>query len=57
MATGAPTVGEVADQLAGAQGRPGNRLGQDRLDLIGWVAVGITGGRRPLGSSAASPER
>ena len=30
------TVGEVADQLAGAQGRPGDRLGQHRLDLVGW---------------------
>jgi hypothetical protein len=31
-----PTVGEVVDQLAGAQGRPGDRLGQYRLDLVGW---------------------
>jgi hypothetical protein len=31
-----PTVGEVADQLAGAQRRPGDRFGQHRLDLVGW---------------------
>jgi hypothetical protein len=50
-----PTVGQVVDQLAGAQGRPGDRLGQHRLDLVGGAAVGITGGRRLLGTSATSP--
>jgi hypothetical protein len=50
-----PLVGQVADQLAGAQGRPGDRFSEHPLDLVGWVAVGIPGGRRSLGSSAASP--
>jgi hypothetical protein len=31
-----PTIGEVADQLAGAQGRPGDRLSEHCLDLVGW---------------------
>jgi hypothetical protein len=31
-----PADGEVIDELAGAQGRPGDRLGQYRLDLVGW---------------------
>jgi hypothetical protein len=31
-----PLVGQVADQLAGAQGRPGDRLSEHPLDLVGW---------------------
>jgi hypothetical protein len=35
-----PTLGEVPDQLAGAQGRPGDRFSEDRLDLLGWGRSG-----------------
>jgi hypothetical protein len=31
-----PLVGQVADQLAGAQGRPGDRFSEHPLDLVGW---------------------
>jgi hypothetical protein len=31
-----PTLGEVPDQLACAQGRPGDRFSEYRLDLLGW---------------------
>jgi hypothetical protein len=33
------TVGQVADQLAGAQGGTGDRLGQHRLDLLRWGRI------------------
>jgi len=52
-----PTLGQVLDQPPSPDGWGGHRLGQHRLDLVGGVAVGSTGGRRSLGSSAASPER
>ena len=50
-----PTVGEVVDELAGAQRRPGDRLGQHRLDLLRWG-----GGRHhrrpaPLGQQRGQP--
>jgi hypothetical protein len=51
-----PTLGQVVDQALRADGGAGHRFGEHRLDLVaGGVAFGITGGRRPLGSSAASP--
>jgi hypothetical protein len=50
-----PTIGEVADQLAGAQVGRATAAASTASTWSGGVAVGITGGRRSLGSSAANP--
>ena len=38
-----PDLRQAANQLAGSQGRPGDRLGGRRLHLVPSVAVAITG--------------
>jgi hypothetical protein len=50
-----PAVGQVVDQALGADRGSATASASTASTWSGGVAVGITGGRRSLGSSAASP--